>query len=539
MWRIAIIDDDRQVLQGMKLAIPWEALNAEYVGEAMTGEDGLQMVLEAQPDIVITDIYMPVMNGIDMIERLREEGFQGKIIILSGYSDFEFARQALRFQVSDYVSKPISLQTLNSVLSKVIEELTDEEEQRMKQVDLEQKLSMYEPFVQREWVQSAVAGTLGSNWHESMLPPQFHYWQNKTHIVLGIEIVRDLRASEVLLSDWNLFRFAVHNIVSEIVREQFENYEYTNLHSTRSALLLHLDTEEAYTDSLVKLTKLSIRIIECIRLHLKLTVRVGIGAIKSHWMDIPDSTEEAFRAMDLKEQRVNTIYDVFMYSNTFKGEKETARIRPVKLYSELAGAIKISHEARAYEIIEMHVEAIERNMLSSTPDYLQMLAGELWGIFAYCLYEVGMVLDDLFSNEQVVMEMAGITKSEHLAKWLKEKISVICTSREFKGNSKHQQVADFMTQYIHEHYMEDINLTDFTSKVYVSRNYLAIIFKNATGETFNNYLTRVRIEKAKELLLDRNMLVYEVAKRVGYKNVPYFSNLFKKYTGMNPTDLVK
>ncbi|MBP1966644.1 response regulator transcription factor [Paenibacillus aceris] len=539
MWRIAIIDDDRQVLQGMRCAIPWEELNAECVGEALTGADGLRMVMEVQPDIVITDIYMPVMNGIDMIERLRENEFRGKIIILSGYSDFEFARQALRFHVSDYVSKPISLQTLNSVLSKVIHELTEEEEQRMKQVDLAQKLSMYEPFVQKEWVQSAVAGTLSVNWNEAMLPPQFRDWHNKTHIVLGIEIVRDLRASEVLLTDWNLFRFAVNNIVSELAGEQFEGFEYTNLPSTRSALLLHLDTDEEYSDSLEKLSKLSTRIIESIRAHLKLTVRVGIGTIKSHWTDIPDSTEEAFRAMDLKEQRPNPIYDVFMYSSAVKGAKELARIRPVKFYSELAGAIKVSQEVRAYEIIAANLEVIERDMESTTPDYLQMLAGELWGIFAYCLYEVGMVLDDMFSNEQVVMEMAGITKTEHLAEWLKDKISIICTSREFKGNSKHQQVVDSMIQYIHEHYMEDINLIDFTSKVYISRNYLAIIFKNATGETFNNYLTRVRIEKAKELLLERNMLVYEVAKRVGYKNVPYFSNLFKKYTGMNPTDLVK
>ncbi|MCL6459514.1 MAG: helix-turn-helix domain-containing protein, partial [Gorillibacterium sp.] len=103
----------------------------------------------------------------------------------------------------------------------------------------------------------------------------------------------------------------------------------------------------------------------------------------------------------------------------------------------------------------------------------------------------------------------------------------------------HRQVVDFMTHYIHEHYADDVTLVDLSDKVYISRNHLSIIFKNMTGETFNTYLTRVRIEKARELLLDRNMLVYEVAELVGYKNVPYFSTLFKKITGMNPTGLVK
>ncbi len=96
-----------------------------------------------------------------------------------------------------------------------------------------------------------------------------------------------------------------------------------------------------------------------------------------------------------------------------------------------------------------------------------------------------------------------------------------------------------MTQYIHEHYAEDLTLADLSDKVFISRNHLSIIFKNITGETFNTYLTRVRIEKARELLTVGNLLVYEVAEQVGYKNVPYFSTLFKKLTGMNPTDLIK
>lgn len=133
MWKIAIIDDERQVLQGMKRAIPWEELGAEWAGEALNGEDGLAMIRATSPDIVITDIYMPVMSGLEMMEQLRNEGFKGKIIILSGYSDFEHARQALRLQVSDYVSKPISLPTLRTILHKVIAELLREQEKVIRQ----------------------------------------------------------------------------------------------------------------------------------------------------------------------------------------------------------------------------------------------------------------------------------------------------------------------------------------------------------------------------------------------------------------------
>lgn len=539
MWKIAIIDDDRQVLQGMKLAIPWDELNAEWAGEALNGADGLDMIRREQPDVVITDIYMPGMNGLEMIEQLRKEEYGGKIIILSGYADFEYARQALRLNVSDYLSKPISLPTLKTILEKSLHALEEEEERRMKQDELEHKLMMYEPFIEKEWVKSAVVGTLDQAYRmEHLLPAPYRYWSQNRHVVLGIDIVRDVRASQLSLSDWNLFRFAVSNVVSEIAQEAFEQVEYTELHSTRAALVLHPQSEMPEEQLEGRLLELGVKLIDCVRSYLKLVIRVGIGSIQDDWKDIPDSTEAAFRAIDLKENRAAEGYDLFTSIGDTKNGKGCPVLRPVKFYLELAGAIKTSQENQAERIIAEYIGRLEKQE-GITSDYLQMLAGELWGIFAYCLYEVGMVLDDIYPNEQITKEIAGLTQPKQLEAWLTDKIAAISSSRQWRGNSKHRQAVDFMIQYIHEHFAEDITLGDLADKVYISRNYLSIIFKNTTGETFNNYLTRVRMEKAKELLLEKRMLVYEVAEKVGYKNVPYFSTLFKKFTGINPTDVIK
>ncbi|GFN31065.1 response regulator transcription factor [Paenibacillus xylaniclasticus] len=540
MWKIVIIDDDRQVLQGMKQAIPWDELNAEWAGEAMNGVDGLEVIQRVQPDIVLTDIYMPVMNGLDMIERLREAKFGGKIIILSGYSDFEYARQALRLEVADYLSKPVSLSTLKEVLGRALDQLASEEESRIRLDELERKLMAYEPFIEKEWVKSAVSGTLDRAFRsDELLPEDCRYWRNSSHAVIGIEVVRDVRASQLSLSDWNLFRFAIGNIVNEIVSEYTDQYEYIELHSTRSALVLHPQKELTERESAERLEKVGKKLIDSMRNYLKLIIRVGIGKVKSDWRDIPDSTEEAFRAIELKRHPVSGGYEV--YTNMFGSsadEGSSAAMRPVKFYSELTGAMKTSQQSLANEIVDDYIGRLE-NMQDVTPDYLQRTASELWGILAYSLYDVGMVLDDLFRDVHLPEELAGLTRPAQLGEWLKNKIAVICTSREWRGNSKHRQAVDFMIQYIHEHYAEDMTLADLADKVFISRNYLSIIFKNMTGETFNNYLTRVRIEKAKELLMERKMLVYEVAEQVGYKNVPYFSTLFKKFTGMNPTELVK
>jgi two-component system response regulator YesN len=538
VWKIAIIDDERQVLQGMKRAIPWDELEAEWVGEAMNGFDGLNMIRSTQPDIIITDIYMPLMNGLDMIEQLRKEEFPGKIIILSGYSDFEHARQALRYNVSDYVSKPISMPTLKVILNKVIQELMDVEEKRIKQGELEHKLMLYEPFIEKEWVRSAVVGTLESaNQSGEILPQPYRFWSNTNHAVIGIELVRDERVRKFSVSDWNLYRFAVSNIVYELARKVFPSVEYTELHSTRAVLIIHPESDNnEYTHTAIK--DLSIQIIESVASYLKLMSRVGSGSIKSDWTQMPDSTEEAFRAIDMRQLRVNPSFEFYVYQREAAAEQEQVALFPVKFSYELANAMKGVQKTKAQQLVADYIGELE-NQVGIRSEYVQMLGSELWGIISYCLYEAGHVLDDLFTNDQIAKEIKDLIQPDQLQKWLSEKISIICDSRQWKGSSKHRQVVDFITQYIHEHYAEDLTLAILSDKVFISRNHLSIIFKNMTGETFNTYLTRVRIEKARELLLERNMLVYEVAESVGYKNFPYFSLLFKKMTGMNPTDLIK
>ncbi|KWX70540.1 response regulator transcription factor [Paenibacillus jilunlii] len=538
MWKIAIIDDERQVLKGMKRAIPWDELEAEWVGEAMNGEDGLEVIRRTQPDIVITDLYMPVMSGLDMMEQLRKEGFQGKIIILSGYSDFEHARAALRFHVTDYVSKPISLPTLKSILSNVIQELEEEEEKRIRQWELEVKMTLYEPFVEKEWVRSAAVGTLDHAYKDSThLPPPYHDWQERKHVTVGIELIRDERARCLSVSDWNLFRFAVSNIACEVARKLFSDMEYTELHSTRALLIIHPGPGQPEPLE-GKLEELGIRLNDSIGGYLKLVTRIGIGGVKDTWTKLSDSTEEAFRAMDQRELRVASAHEVYMYRENSSSGPGNVALFPVKFSYKLATAMKASQEAEAHQLVLDYITEMNKQE-GLSQGYVQMLGSELWGIITYSLYESGLVLDDLFTNDQIAKEISSLLVPDQLAGWLMDKITRICSSRQWKGSSKHRQVVDFMTSYIHEHYAEELTLAELSDKVYISRNHLSIIFKNITGETFNNYLTRVRIEKARELLMERNMLVYEVAERVGYKNIPYFSTLFKKITGMNPTELIK
>lgn len=539
MWKIVIIDDDRHVLEGMRQVIPWEELGAEWAGEARDGEEGLRLIREVNPDLVITDIYMPVMSGLDMIELLRGDEFHGKIVILSGYSDFEYARQAMRLNVIDYLSKPVSVPTLRSILHKVIAQLREERAKSMEQAELSERLSRFQPFMEKEWVKSVVSGTLDPAFRvDDELPESFDFWREANHLVIGIEIVRDIRLNAVSIADWNLFRFAISNIVKEIANPIFDSYSYSELHGTRSSIVIHIDPLLSHEELQMKIRQLSSEIIESVSRYLRINLRIGLGRLKERWQQLSDSTEEAFRAIELRESPAMKGYELYQPEKTEISPDIRPLTRPVKFYQELTSAIKSGQEGLAHRIIaDQFLLLKQRGRLS--PTEVQLLAGEMWGIMNYSLYEAGIVVDELFPGETPQQEIVWLTRLDMLEEWIKKTVSAICIGRECKGNAKHRQTVDFMLQYIYENYAEDITLGELADKVHISRNYLSDIFKSMVGDTFNNYLTRVRLEKAKELLLERNMLVYEVASQVGYKNVPYFSTLFKKYIGINPTDLTK
>ncbi|MBC8081441.1 MAG: response regulator [Gorillibacterium sp.] len=297
MWSIALIDDDRQVLQSMKRAIPWEDLNAACAGEAMDGEAGLRMVAETQPDIIITDIYMPVMNGLDMISELRDNGYSGKIIILSGYADFEYARKALRLGVDDYLSKPVTLKTLETVLKQAMQQLEDKLAIDYKHEDLRKKLELYEPFVENEWLKSLVTGSKTAGELEAYVLRHPHL-SAKSHMVMSVEIVRTDRVSSI--SDWNLFRFAVMNITEEILQEEWPDSAYIQFHSNHAAVLLHIPTTEEVSLSIEKIGIIGKRIIRCVYDTLHIQLLIGLGQVKSDWRKIRESSEEAFAALTFR-----------------------------------------------------------------------------------------------------------------------------------------------------------------------------------------------------------------------------------------------
>ncbi len=517
MWKIVIIDDDPNVLAGMKTGIPWETLNAEWAGEGTDGQQGLVVIRQVQPDIVIVDISMPVMNGLDMIGTLRNEGYAGKFIILSGYSDFEYARQALRLDVDDYLTKPVTVDSLIAVLKRAIHRLDKNNQEQAGLHAMLEQMQQYESYIVKEWLKSAVTGTPHPQTVRlDAIDACIQRWEGQRHLVVGIELVDTLKLINWKRHDWNLLLFALENVIRELLAGEWTDFEYINLHSHRAVVLLHDDGRRLADDELILQAERFANIIPySVHRNLRLSVRVGIGGVKSGFREFADSFDEAFRQCSASRPLF-------------------AAVRSIRFYHQLVEAVRNCQESQAFGLIDEYVSHLKELKQISSAELTQ-LGNELWTILAYSLYDLGIELERIRPR----FEIPEAETLEHLADWLHSIVSDILRSRHWNDNIKHKQAVDFMINYIREHYNEEITLGDLSRHVFISQNYLGQIFKNVVGETLNQYVTRIRMDKAKELVLEGKYYIYEIAEKVGYSNIPYFTTQFKKQIGFNPSELLK
>ncbi|KIL42313.1 hypothetical protein SD70_02040 [Gordoniibacillus kamchatkensis] len=539
MWTIAVVDDERQVLQGMRRIIPWRELNAKPAGEASDGEEGLKLILEQQPDIVITDIYMPVKNGLDMIEELRREQYDGKIIILSGYADFEYARQAMRLNVDDYLSKPVTVQTLKDVLGKAIGKLEEERKKALQEGERQRKLTLYEPIAKQERLKALVTGAPGFGGASWTYDDGEGDGAGRQYRVAAVEISQSGRLDGMKPADWHLFRFAVANIAAELAAELRLDVQPVELYGRQTVMLLRFPAGMTVDESRRQAVQFARRLIQAADAYLHIRIQVGIGGMKEETKVIADSTEEAFQALHTKLCVPDEAFPIFIYKRKQDAAgNKVAELRPIRHYHEIAQALAGLQQHLAAEAVE-RLAALLRDWPELTAAELQRVAREVWTICKYTLHETGRGLEEAFPAESVERELAELLLPAQFREWALAKIEAVCAKFSRGDNLRHRQAVDYMVRYVHEHYAEDLRLADLAEQVYISRSYLSNIFRDLAGETFNDYVTKVRMEKARSMLAEGKLMVYEIAEKVGYKNVPYFTTLFKKHTGRSPTEFVK
>lgn len=530
MYKILIVDDEVIVREGIEERIPWGELGFIFVGGYENGRDALEAVHLLKPDVVLSDICMPFMDGLELTRQITYQYPSTKVIILTGYDDFEYAQQAIKYKAYDFLLKPITSSELRKVLEKVKAEMDEETRKKEDLNRLKLQLNQSLPLLKERFLERLVTSYVKNE----EIAEKLAYFNirliGSNYIALAIDI-DDFgeRNKYGPGTDYELLRFAVYNIVEEIMEKENRGIVFRNKDEKMIVILsgTHIGNLYELAQILAEETR------QCVERYLKFTVTTGIGRSFDSLESINESCKSAISALDyrflLGKNKVISIADM-------EGSSAVRADYHTEWEKKLIQGIKTGTGKEINETIENMIQSFKTAFTSMEKCYIhiQKITVSLMNTIS----ELGGDAEEIFGQQ--VNPFTDIYKYKTIGEielWLKN----ICKRATEYISEKRRDLNKIQVmkaeQYIKENYhSENISLNHVCKHVLMSISYFSLVFKNYTGETFVEYLTRIRVEKGMELLKYTNLKTYEVASKLGYSDSQYFSLIFKKNTGVSPTE---
>ena len=533
MFKVMIIDDEPIIRKGIKSILNWKKFGCEICAEASDGEEGKILIERYRPDILITDIRMPGLDGLKMINEVRDLVPECKIIVLTGYRDFDYVQEALKLGVFDFVLKPSRIEELTSIIQRAVDELKrlrnrTEEFNKLKRL-FEQNI----PVLREKFLYDLMYEIYPNS--EEILPRAELLGINITDFfLLVVEIDNDDENGKPGQYEKNLYLFGIINTFMDVFSDSFDVISIPLKDSGVAFILKGADDSRQCINLISdKCNYLQELLINC----FGFTVTIAVSSEGNGIMQLPQKFRECQEALERKFYLGNDSVIFYKDLNGFLKFEDYSLLD--KYQKLLLAGIKTGNGT----IVIKRIEDIAAYINSLENPNMEYLKNFYWGIITY-INNIRLSVAEA-SNEprvesiNIISLHNMISKSENineLNELLKE-VSLSITAKINNYNSKSiKLILRNALDYIHEHYSEQLTLNDVAEHVYVSPSYLSRMFKKELGKNFVDYLNGLRIEKAKELLMDPRYKTYEVAEIVGIPDAHYFSRLFKKYEGVSPTE---
>lgn len=517
MKTLFIADDELNIREGLKCILDWEQLGYKICGEAANGEDALKEILKKNPSIVLLDIRMPKTYGTDVIKLSREQGFAGKFIILSGYSDFTYAQTAIKYGVDFYLTKPIDEDELLQAVNKITLALEAEKKST-------ENIELFKEKAKNVILHEIVTGTFEGN-------------------------------STSILSDTDIADMNLDADIYQVVI--YENFS-TNLSETSYPFedLLKVTNKGNHTFEHFKED-----INEVILLKGQFALNKFEEFITHYEIQLPQKgspLDTLFLAYGRPVKNLDEVYLSYEEALTLCKRRFFCMQGQHTLgYEELPAFSIIYKELSTENLLEFsnllidYLQTFNRKKVAATlyslEEYLYNIKSDISSVklFLTDLYlqikerinHVYNTTDVPFpSNSEIIDYIKNCHYLYEIILYFSEQTELVIKAT---GNPTRDNILDDILYYIDHNYQNNIKLETIAPLFGYNSAYLGKIFNKATGESFNSYIDHRRIEHSKKLLLENKLKVYEVTEQVGYKNVDYFHKKFKKYVGISPAEYRK
>lgn len=543
MLKIFLAEDEVVVRETIKRMIPWEELGFELVGEAADGEMALPLLIRQQPDLLITDIKMPFMDGLTLARLAKKEIPGLKVVILSGYDDFNYAKQAIGIGVEDYLLKPITKNALIERLSEIRSRYEHEKTQKEYYEKFQREMQAYEKNSSRDFFEALVGG--------SMDMMEVYKRAEK----LGLDIVAE--AYNVLIFTMN----CDEDFSGQ--RDEYSSWEAESLellenffagHSSamlfRSNIFSYGVLLKGQRETIEENTRACVDEIRKIlsRQNGRREWFLAVGQSVERLSQIQKSYHTASRAFSQRYLYDENIlyYDEMETMEYPGGQAETEdnaylqkvdvnALNPAILQKFLSNGLQEETE----NFVKDYFYAIGQEPMESLVFRNYVILNVRFSVISF-IKGLGCDTNEMESadTEEVLAE-SGKNMESAIA-YAKKMISQAIEIRDQNSGNKNRSILKTAVDFIDSHYMdEEISLNTVANVANVSSNHFSALFSQNMGQTFIEYLTTLRMNKAKELLRCTGMRSSEIAGEIGYKDAHYFSYLFKKTQGMTPSDYRK
>lgn len=527
MLRVVLVEDEEMIREGLINSIDWRSSGFEVAGDAEDGEEGLKLVRALRPDVVITDIRMPFMNGLELTEIIKQEFPQIAVIIISGHDEFEYAKRALRSGVKDYVLKPIEVEPFISILQAIKMDFDLDKIQQMKYERLEEKVEESLTIRREKKLNQVLFGNINTDYH----PVELNGFINNQYGVILVQIddyaiLTDPMNKEMKSTVDHAFLRITQSIVSKFTGGIV-------VENNKAELIICISAP--YVNRLsFEMKSIAEQIRNLINKLAVFTVSISFGSICDSLQQLAQSYLKAREALKLK---------FVIGKNSIMGSMELMNVSAASVefvnFSEAAliASIRLADKELIKQNLQYLFEEIQKSEKNSYL-YMQMTMGSIFTQVLNVVKDIRGTLEEVFRDH--LETYRKITEHQTMEGMIQELTQACLQIADYiliKRFGRSFQIIEKAKEFIKANYLkEDLSLEAVASHINMGSSYFSFIFKQESKMTFIDYLTTLRIEKAKELLQISGYKTYEICYKVGYNNPTYFSTIFKKYVSVSPTE---
>ncbi len=509
--KVMVIDDEPNIREGLKTLIDWETLHCTLIGEAQNGVEGIEKIRLLKPDLVIVDIKMPEVDGIQLIETITHMGMETQFIVLSGYQDFNYAKRAMECHVNHYILKPIDEDLLALKVKEIYSYLKNK---LIKQKDLENQIKLSKEQMIKyivmgletaePYLHSATGYEELNRWYDLKLP-----WISYTVLLLDTSEAgmnfkeRNSMKQHLNRSGTYSAFFETDGLIGILVKNQDLDKHCESLQLLRNWVLKQYQKEAV------------------------ITIGIAVNELK----EVGKSYTFARYLMDHR----------FLYGNQKILQEKTLLLLQNNKHND---SYEADTEVKLYQSVCTNQQNQVNNILEDMRGYMESSGWDTERVKAFYMHVYVSVMTSLIEHQHGLLEREFLNpkvfetlyQQSNLFKlhgFIKYQLLTIC---EYIEDMKPQKTLEMVLDYMKHHYQEDLKIEALGKVFHYSSNYLGKQLKKETGKTFNALLDEVRLKEAQKLLCKPELKIYEIAQITGFHDPDYFTAKFKKYFGLSPKE---